>query len=74
MSFPIIIVLLKDYAEEEFLKNQTIKMVFNTLLPFILPTLKLHIEFAAILQKYKLNADYDINSFCRDLKQLFRVH
>jgi hypothetical protein len=70
-----VILTVEDYFEE-FAANQTIKFIFNGLLPFIPCDEESHRIFEAVLIKFRNKHDHNMVSLGMDLKEIFaqRTH
>jgi hypothetical protein len=62
---------MEDFYKEEFTANQTVKMIFNDLLPFIPCDQTSHRIFAAVLVKFKKDPNHNYDYLEEGLKEIF---
>jgi hypothetical protein len=63
---------MEEYYIKEFTTNQTVKMIFKGLLPFIPCDATSHHIFAAVLIKFRKNPYHNnIPTLEEDLKEIF---
>jgi AcrR family transcriptional regulator len=65
------LLIMEEYYTEEFTVNQTVKMIFNGLLPLIPLDATSHRIFEYVLIKFKKDPHHDYDYLERGLREIF---